>query len=284
MAIFSAFVVTVGDSVHSLRSGVAGEAWGLSGMSLGLAVALLTGLAVVGLMSYAPALMQRALHFSVLGSAAVLAAWSATSMVVALAARSLPGRLATQTRLVIGLALAAAGEVALSGLGTGTSWPRLVPGLLLAGVGSGIVNAAIEGWNVARVRWVVRARSGRRRELPQLAVRRPLGCGHHFKRRVNHAAIMNRENPMISQLYYLISTERHAEFVRVAERARRAQNARPADSASPRGPIGRLLQSRRQTMGHAYVPATVQAFPMPTAHPAAEAYPAECGRAPVRQP
>lgn len=105
--------------------------------------ALFTGLSVVGLMSYAPALMQRALHISVLGSAAVLAAWSATSMVVALAARWLPGRLATQTRLVIGLALAAAGELALSGLGTGASWPRLVPGLLLAGVGSGIVNAAL---------------------------------------------------------------------------------------------------------------------------------------------
>jgi MFS family permease len=44
--------------------------------------ALLTGLAVVGLMRYAPALMQQALHTSVFGSAAVLAAWSATSMVI----------------------------------------------------------------------------------------------------------------------------------------------------------------------------------------------------------
>jgi hypothetical protein len=50
--------------------------------------------------------MQRALHLSALGSAAVLAAWSATSMVVALAARSLSGWLRGQTRLVIGLALA----------------------------------------------------------------------------------------------------------------------------------------------------------------------------------
>ncbi len=52
--------------------------------------ALFTGLAVVGLMSYAPALMQQALHISLIGSAAVLAAWSATSLVVALAAGSLP--------------------------------------------------------------------------------------------------------------------------------------------------------------------------------------------------
>lgn len=108
-----------------------------------IAGALFTGLAVIGLMSYSPALMQRALHVSALGSAAVLAAWSATSMVVALAARSLPGRLRAQTRLVIGLALAAVGELALTGLGAGTSWPRLLPGLLVAGVGSGIANAAL---------------------------------------------------------------------------------------------------------------------------------------------
>ena len=43
MAVFSAFVVNVGDSVRTFHAGVAGEAWGLSGMSLGLAAALLTG-------------------------------------------------------------------------------------------------------------------------------------------------------------------------------------------------------------------------------------------------
>jgi MFS family permease len=108
-----------------------------------IAGALFTGLAVIGLMSYSPALMQRALHVSVLGSAAVLAVWSATSMVVALAARSLPSRLRTQTLLVIGLVLAAAGEAGLTGLGSGASWTRLVPGLIVTGVGSGIANAAL---------------------------------------------------------------------------------------------------------------------------------------------
>ena len=37
MAVFSAFVVTIGDSVRTFHDGVVGEAWGLSGMSLGLA-------------------------------------------------------------------------------------------------------------------------------------------------------------------------------------------------------------------------------------------------------
>jgi MFS family permease len=105
--------------------------------------ALFTGLAVVGLMSYAPALMQQSLHISMIASAAVLAAWSATSMIVALTAGSLPSRLPAQTRLLIGLALAAVGELALTGLGTGASWTRLVPGLFITGLGTGLVNAAL---------------------------------------------------------------------------------------------------------------------------------------------
>jgi MFS family permease len=105
--------------------------------------ALFTGLAIIGLMSYSPTLLQRGLHISVLGSAAVLAAWSATSMVIALAARRLPGRLRSQTRMAIGLMVCAAGEAGLTGLGTGSSWARLIPGLIVVGVGSGIANAAL---------------------------------------------------------------------------------------------------------------------------------------------
>jgi len=105
--------------------------------------ALFTGLAIIGLMSYSPTLLQRGLHVSVVGSAGVLAAWSATSMVVALAARRLPGHMPSHARLAIGLAVCAAGEVALTGLGTGSSAARLVPGLLVVGVGSGVANAAL---------------------------------------------------------------------------------------------------------------------------------------------
>ena len=87
MAVFSAFVVNVGDSVRTLHSGVAGEAWGLSGMSLGLAAALLT----------AGALADDLGHRRVLRcSAALLAAASAVgalapSMEILVAARVLQG-------------------------------------------------------------------------------------------------------------------------------------------------------------------------------------------------
>lgn len=52
-------------------------------------------------------------------------------MVVALAASSLPARLPTRTRLLIGLALAGVDEVTLTGLGTETSRTRLLPGLFI---------------------------------------------------------------------------------------------------------------------------------------------------------
>jgi MFS family permease len=94
-------------------------------------------------MSYAPAVMQQSLHISVIGSAAVLATWSATSMVAALATGSLGSRLSARTRVLIGLALAAIGELALTGLSARAGWTRLVPGLFLAGLGTGVVNAAL---------------------------------------------------------------------------------------------------------------------------------------------
>jgi MFS family permease len=108
-----------------------------------LAGALFTGLAVIGLMSFSPTFMERALHLSVVSSAAILASWSATSMVVALAARRLPDRVSAQARLAIGLTVTAGGELLLSRMGTGSSWTQLIPGLVLAGVGSGLANAAL---------------------------------------------------------------------------------------------------------------------------------------------
>jgi hypothetical protein len=104
---------------------------------------LFTGLALIGLMSYSPTVMHSGLHLSTLASAAVLAIWSATSVVFALAARLLPAGLASRSRLAAGFGLAAVGELALSRLGAGSSWTALAPGLFIAGIGSGLGNAAL---------------------------------------------------------------------------------------------------------------------------------------------
>ena len=105
--------------------------------------ALFTGLAVIGLMSFTPLLLQRGLHVSVIGSAAVLAAWSGTSMSVALATRRLLGRRNAASVVVLGFAISAAAEFALAGLTVGSSWTRLLPGLVILGIGSGLVNASL---------------------------------------------------------------------------------------------------------------------------------------------
>jgi MFS family permease len=105
--------------------------------------ALFTGLAVIGLMSFSLSAMRAGLGISIVASAGVLAAWSATSMAVALGARRLPDRLSSPSRLAIGLALCAGGELALTGLHAGSSWTRLLPGLVIAGIGSGVANAAL---------------------------------------------------------------------------------------------------------------------------------------------
>ncbi|HMJ35045.1 MAG TPA: MFS transporter [Baekduia sp.] len=105
--------------------------------------ALFTGLGVIGLMSFAPVLLQNGLHINVIGSAGVLAAWSATSTAIALATRPLVGRLSAPSVLALGFAISAAGEFALAGLGVDSPWTRLLPGLAVLGIGSGLVNASL---------------------------------------------------------------------------------------------------------------------------------------------
>lgn len=105
--------------------------------------ALFTGLAVIGLMSFTPLLLQRGLGISVIGSAGVLAAWSSTSMAVALATRRLLGRRSAASVLVLGFAISAVGVFALAGLSVGSSWTHLLPGLVILGIGSGVVNASL---------------------------------------------------------------------------------------------------------------------------------------------
>lgn len=108
-----------------------------------LSGALFTGLAVIGVMSFSPTLMERGLGITPIDSALVLTAWSATSVAVAIGARRLLVRIDSPAALAIGLALCGIGEFGLSGLGTSSSWAGLIPGLAIAGVGSGLANPAL---------------------------------------------------------------------------------------------------------------------------------------------
>jgi MFS family permease len=120
---------------------------GFVGASIG---ALVTGAAVVGLMSFLPTVLQRALGESLLSVTLLVLAWSAVSTVTALAVRWVPA-LGGRLLLAIGLALSAAGLAALAVLGPDGSGLRVLPGLVVLGVGYGAANAALGREAVAHV-------------------------------------------------------------------------------------------------------------------------------------
>ncbi|MEU1468923.1 MFS transporter [Streptomyces sp. NPDC005761] len=110
---------------------------------------LFTGLAVIGLFSFLPTLLQRALGLSTIDAAWLFLLWSGTGFVVALQSRRLTGRVAARHQLAAGFLLHAVGVVSLLGaLDAGghpdtTVWLRLLPALVVSGAGSGLLNAAL---------------------------------------------------------------------------------------------------------------------------------------------
>ncbi|MEU8625916.1 MFS transporter [Streptomyces sp. NPDC048669] len=110
---------------------------------------LFTGLAVIGLFSYLPTLLQQALGLSALNSAWLFLLWSGTAFLVALQARRLTGRVMPRHQLAVGFALHAVAVLSLLGtLGVTAHpgpavWLRLVPALVVSGAGSGLLNAAL---------------------------------------------------------------------------------------------------------------------------------------------
>ncbi|MER6124519.1 MFS transporter [Streptomyces sp. NPDC001795] len=111
---------------------------------LGSAVGgLFTGLAVIGLFSFLPALLQRSLGLTPMNTAWLFLLWSGLSFTVALQTKRLAGRVSPRHQLALGFALHAAGVLTMLGaIGSG-SWVRLLPGLVIGGVGSGLLNAAL---------------------------------------------------------------------------------------------------------------------------------------------
>ncbi|WP_031513613.1 MFS transporter [Streptomyces sp. NRRL F-5123] len=113
--------------------------------------ALTTGLAVVGLFSYLPTVVQGVLGTSAVATSLLLVVWSGLSAVSALLARRLAVHMGAATQAALGLVTSAAGQAGLYGLHTGGSYARLFPGLVVAGAGSGILNAALARLAVASV-------------------------------------------------------------------------------------------------------------------------------------
>ncbi|MEU6666267.1 MFS transporter [Streptomyces sp. NPDC046727] len=104
---------------------------------------LFTGLAVIGMFSFLPALLQQALRLSPLATAWLFLLWSGLSFAVALQVKHLAGRVAPRTQLALGFALHTVAVVTMLGaIGSG-SWTRLLPGMIVGGIGSGLLNGAL---------------------------------------------------------------------------------------------------------------------------------------------
>ncbi|UGQ13899.1 MFS transporter [Yinghuangia sp. ASG 101] len=103
---------------------------------------LITGVGVIAVASYLPTLFQGLLDLTPLQAAALLAFWSGASVVVSLAAGRVSARVSARRQLALGLGVIGAGFLGLLTLSPGSSWGVVVPGLLVAGVGLGLLNAA----------------------------------------------------------------------------------------------------------------------------------------------
>jgi len=105
--------------------------------------ALAAGAGVLSLVSLVPMLLERAMGVGTMLSAVVILAWSGTSVVTAFGARWLPVWLTPRTQLIAGLVGVAVAQLALGWLSPDDPIWRLLPGLLLAGIANGFLNAAL---------------------------------------------------------------------------------------------------------------------------------------------
>jgi len=112
--------------------------------------AFITGAAVVGLSSYVPTMLQRGLGESLLTATLLVLVWSAVSTVTALAVRLVPG-LDGRVLLALALAVCAVGLAGYAVLGVDASGARLLPALVVLGIGYGAANAALGREAVAHV-------------------------------------------------------------------------------------------------------------------------------------
>jgi MFS family permease len=120
------------------------------GFDAALVGALATGAATVGLMSFLATVLQRALGETLLATTVLVLVWSAVATATSVGLRRLSG-VDGRLLLAAGLGVSAGGLAALAALDADGSGLRLLPGLVVLGVGYGVVNAALGREAVAHV-------------------------------------------------------------------------------------------------------------------------------------
>jgi EmrB/QacA subfamily drug resistance transporter len=110
---------------------------------------------VYAMLLYIVLYLQDVLGYSALQTGLRLLIMSAVTLPAAIASGRLTNRVPVRLLIGAGLALSGLGLLAMSGLHPDSGWIHLIPGLILAGVGSGLVNPALAATAVG----VVPARS-----------------------------------------------------------------------------------------------------------------------------
>lgn len=108
-----------------------------------LAGSFALGFTVLSFMSYEMTFTQLTLSTPPVTAALWGATWAVVSVIVAMRARVLGRFLTPRTQVTAGLGLCAAGMVAMLGLRADSSVVHLVPGFLVMGIGTGMLNAAL---------------------------------------------------------------------------------------------------------------------------------------------
>ncbi|HTS98672.1 MAG TPA: MFS transporter [Streptosporangiaceae bacterium] len=98
---------------------------------------------VYAMVLYIVLYLQDLLGYSALQTGLRLLIMSAVTLPAAIASGRLSGRVPARLLVGLGLALSGAGLLLMAGLHAGSGWTHLIPGLVMAGVGSGLVNPAL---------------------------------------------------------------------------------------------------------------------------------------------
>ena len=113
--------------------------------------ALTTGAGIIALLSFVSGFAGVALGLAPTTTAWLMLAWSGPSVVTAVVSRRLPHHWTGRARMGGALVVIAVGQLMLWGVDVGSGPGRFVPGLLLAGVATGVLNAALGREGVASV-------------------------------------------------------------------------------------------------------------------------------------
>lgn len=105
--------------------------------------AFASGAGVLALMSMVPTVLVIGMGIAPLTAALVLLAWSGTTVVAALGAGLLPESLSPRQRVILAISGCAVGQFLMLRASVEAEWHAVLPGLFVAGVSNGFLNASL---------------------------------------------------------------------------------------------------------------------------------------------